>query len=50
MAGRPPHTKGSTDNDDGEDNNVDDNVGEDCKDFDEEDGDPDPSSKDSGYM
>jgi hypothetical protein len=50
MAGRPPHTKGSTDNDDGEDNNVDDTVGEDCEDFDEEDGDPDPSSKASGYM
>jgi hypothetical protein len=41
-AGRPLHTKGSTDNDDGEDNNVDDTVGEDCEDFDEEDGDPDP--------
>jgi hypothetical protein len=41
-AGRPPHTKDSTENDDGEDNNVEDTVGEDCEDFDEEDGDTDP--------
>jgi hypothetical protein len=39
-AGRPPHTKDSKGNYDGEDHNVE--VGEDCEDFDEEDGDPDP--------
>jgi hypothetical protein len=40
--GCPPYAKGSTENDDGDDNNVDDTVGEDGEDFDEEDRDLDP--------